>query len=186
MKGFLTCGGLVALILSVLSCAVPTDKETTLSQTQRESVVGQMATEATDKTFSAPSATKIQTAEGMAIEIPATELADRHTRSEGREQSDSAASGEWTSSEKLAWGLVMLLGGFGLILMAVGAMMIVSLLKKSAAVRAAWAFGDNAVAQIVNNIRSQASTSNDPNVTGVLNALAGDAERVRADMNRPK
>jgi hypothetical protein len=176
-------GGLL-MAAAMLTACVPTEKRSTIEQTQRETVAGRANADVLRETQVQPPPVKVTTRDGTTIEMPAATTESVTARTEASENSDSAATGRAEDSVTIPLAVKLIAGGFGLIVIAVGVWMLMLLAKRSKAITAAFGAGDDLAARGIHSVRSLAATMTNADDRARILALAGDMERDRTNWHR--
>lgn len=174
----------VPVVLVAAACVggcVPTEKRSTIEQTQRESVAGKANAEVLRETQVQPPPVTVTTKDGTRVEMPAAVTETVRAKTEASEVSDSAATGRAEDSETIPLFVKLIGGAVGLsMLLGVGWL----LLRSSRALRAAYAVADDYLARGINRVRTMAQVETDPARANLLNSIVSGLEAERAEYNK--
>lgn len=175
---------------------VPTEQSSTLSQKQRESVIGKATTDVVRATDTLPPnvtiTTKAKDGTVVQIEQPTRQHSETTASTSAGESSDSSASGssEWSIKVPMFVKVIGLAVGIGLF---IG--IIWFLRRNSAAIKKitdvadervaeAVSMADDAFSDMIHSVRSEAITTTEPAQVAKLTTIAADIERKRSNFHK--
>lgn len=174
----------IVTLLAVGCAAFPQEQRQLVTQEQRESIAAATTAEVVRQSRVEPPTSTIETTtkDGTTVKIaqPVAFTESVTAGTTARENSDTAASGvaSWQQSVPLGVSLILLAIGLGLLLLIFWIVR-----RNSAAVNAAWKYGDEALKRRIDALRSRMSTATDPNVILALQSEEAQLERERAELN---
>lgn len=174
--------GVIALASIVMQGGcVPMERSSTLEQKQRENVGQKATSEFVKSTETPPIEVTTENKDGTKTTVKTPGTSRTTGKASVGEDSDSASSGAWAWSESVPL-FVKLIG------LAVGLGMLGGIIwfavNRSAALKSAWAIGDEFLSKQVNRIKGEAMASTDPAHSAKMSAIAAEMEHDRTTFNK--